>query len=41
MVPVRFLRGLALVAFALLVWGMTFVNTRALLPDFSALVSAR
>ena len=37
MVPVKFLRGLALVAFTLLVWGLTFVNTRALLPDFSAL----
>ena len=31
------LRGLALVAFTLLVWGVTFVNTRSLLPDFSAL----
>ena len=37
MVPVKFLRGLALVAFTLLMWGLTFVNTRALLPDFSAL----
>lgn len=32
-----FLLGLALVAFAILVWGVTFVNTRALLRDFSAL----
>ena len=32
-----FLRGLALVAFTILVWGVTFVNTRALLSDFSAL----
>ena len=31
------LRGLGLVVFTLLVWGVTFVNTRALLPDFSAL----
>ena len=37
MFAIRFLRGLALVAFTLLVWGVTFVNTRALLPDFSAL----
>ena len=37
MVSSRFLRGLALIAFTLLVWGVTFVNTRALLPDFSAL----
>ena len=37
MFTIRFLRGLALVAFTLLVWGVTFVNTRALLPDFSAL----
>ena len=37
MFSIRFLRGLALVAFTLLVWGVTFVNTRALLPDFSAL----
>ena len=33
----RFLRGLALVAFTVMVWGVTFVNTRALLPHFSAL----
>ena len=32
-----FLRGLALVTFAIMVWGVTFVNTRALLPHFSAL----
>ena len=37
MFSIRFLRGLALVTFTLLVWGVTFVNTRALLPDFSAL----
>ena len=37
MLSIRFLRGLALVVFTLLVWGVTFVNTRALLSDFSAL----
>ena len=34
---IGFLRGLALVTFTILVWGVTFVNTRALLPHFSAL----
>ena len=34
---IKFMRGLALVTFTTLVWGVTFVNTRALLPYFSAL----
>lgn len=31
------LKGCTVVAFVILVWGVTFVNTRALLADFSAL----
>jgi len=37
LIPIKFLRGLVLVSFTILVWGVTFVNTRALLADFSAL----
>ena len=31
------LKGIVAMAFVVLVWGITFVNTRALLFDFSAL----
>jgi drug/metabolite transporter (DMT)-like permease len=35
--PRRALEGFALATIAILVWGVTFVNTKALLDDFSAL----
>jgi len=34
---VSFIRGLALAAFTIIVWGVTFINTKALLGSFSAL----